>query len=88
MDSNLLEIEVYNEIEVAAFNVQVFGRTKMQDERVVELLVEVILRYDVILIQEIRDSSETAIYDLLDEVNEQSARDYEIVVSPRLGNDS
>ena len=31
---------------------------------------QTILRYDIVLIQEIRDASETAIYDLLNQVNQ------------------
>jgi hypothetical protein len=32
-------------------------------------LLQILVKYDITLIQEIRDSSETAIYDLLREVN-------------------
>jgi len=49
------------------------------------VLVDVIRRYDIILIQEIRDSKETAIFKLLDQVNAKRGDQYEIVVSGRLG---
>eukprot|EP00794_Sanderia_malayensis_P007555 gene7555-8392_t len=78
-----------NVLDVAAFNVRVFGRTKMSKTFVVQQLVKIILRYDLILIQEIRDSSETAIFDLLSKVNAASTSfTYGIAVSSRLGRTS
>lgn len=69
---------------IAAFNVQIFGTTKAEKADVMAVLVKVVRRYDIILIQEIRDKSETAILDLLDEVNKESPK-YALSVSGRLG---
>ncbi|XP_070537349.1 deoxyribonuclease-1-like isoform X3 [Ptychodera flava] len=77
-----------DELDIAAFNVQVFGRTKISKQMVVDTLKKVIVRYDIILIQEIRDSSETAIYELLDMVNEVSDHEYSLEISDRLGRSS
>ena len=35
------------------------------------MCLQILRRYDIVLIQEIRDSSETAIYTLLDQVNSE-----------------
>lgn len=44
-------------IKVAAFNIQVFGRTKRSKPEVMDILVDVASEFDVMLVQEIRDSS-------------------------------
>jgi hypothetical protein len=45
-------------------------------------------RYDIVLIQEIRDSTETTIPDFLAIVNNGSSVRYEAIVSERLGRTS
>jgi len=73
---------------IAAFNVQRFGAAKMKDSVVVDILVKIVVQFDIILIQEIVDASEKAIQDLLEAVNnasEESAYHYELAISPRLG---
>ena len=73
---------------IAAFNVRRFGAAKMKDLTVVDILVKIVMQFDIILIQEIVDASEKAIQDLLEAVNVESEKDnskYELVISPRLG---
>ncbi|CAH1776661.1 unnamed protein product [Owenia fusiformis] len=53
-----------------------------------EILKRIVRRYDVILIQEIRDSTETAILDLLAMINEGASTYYSMVQSERLGRTS
>ena len=73
-------------LDIAAFNVQLFGVRKVDDTAVAEKLVEIIRSYDVVLIQEIRDSSGNAIKELLKAVNAVSeSHKYVMVISPRLG---
>jgi len=74
-------------LDVAAFNVQVFGETKMKNPVVRKYLKEIILRYDLILIQEIRDSSGKAIIELMSDVKEAN-ENYEMKLSARLGRTS
>lgn len=69
---------------VGAFNVQVFGTTKAAKEDVMDVLGEIIRSYDLIAIQEVRDSSGTALPALLEEVNSDGSR-YAYVASERLG---
>lgn len=76
------------DISVAAFNIQVFGQSKMSKAGVPEILTKLISRYDVILIQEIRDSSESAVYELLDLVNAENGGGYDLLLSDRLGRTS
>jgi endonuclease/exonuclease/phosphatase family metal-dependent hydrolase len=74
-------------IRVGAFNVQVFGTTKASKPEVMAVLANIIRTYDIIAIQEIRDSSQTALPKLLDQVNSDGSQ-YQYVVSERLGRTS
>jgi len=83
-DAESAAAETPDSLRVSAFNVQVFGQKKISNAEVVDILVQIILKYDIILIQEIRDSKGTAIKKLLQEVNKRD-RNYHLVVSERLG---
>ncbi|KAK2548008.1 Deoxyribonuclease-1 [Acropora cervicornis] len=74
-------------MKIAAFNVQIFGANKMRNKMVKEVLVKVILKYDVILIQEIRSRRDTPINSLLASVNRVSSPPgvYKMALSKRLG---
>jgi len=73
---------------VGAFNIQVFGVTKMGKPQVVDVLKKILVRYHVVLIQEIRDASDTAIRDLLREVNSMGQGSFQMMLSERLGRTS
>ena len=72
---------------IGAFNVQRFGKAKIKDEQVVETLVEIVRRYDVLLIQEVVDVSGEAVQTLLNRTNEglEDEDKYDIEISQRLG---
>ena len=72
-------------LKIAAFNIQVFGLSKMDKPEVVNILLQILQHFDLVFIQEIRDVSETAIYDLLNQLNAQSSFTYDLTLSPRLG---
>jgi len=74
----------YEGLVVGAFNVQVFGTTKAARGDVMDILGQTIRSYDLIAIQEIRDSSGTALPALLEEVNSDGSQ-YTYVASERLG---
>ncbi|EDV25217.1 uncharacterized protein TRIADDRAFT_25440 [Trichoplax adhaerens] len=75
-------------VKIAAFNIQTLGKTKMGKQEVVAELVKILRRYDLTLIQEIRDSSGVAIQTLLDEVNKGHSYSYAMILSDRLGRSS
>lgn len=56
-------------IALASFNIQIFGQKKMEDATVVSVLLQTLKNFDIISIQEIRDASETAIFELMDQLN-------------------
>lgn len=72
-------------IKLAAFNLQVFGTTKAGKPEVMGILSKIIRNYDVIAVQEIRDSSQTALPMLKDAVNSMGSPQYDYIVSERLG---
>lgn len=75
-------------LKISAFNVQIFGTSFMGDPAKVTELIKIIKRYDILMIQEIRDSSQTAIYDLQTQLNNSTTDDYDVIVSARLGRTS
>lgn len=76
------------QLKVGAFKVEVLGKAKMDKPDVVDVLKKTIALYDIILIQDIRDASQTAIYELLDNVNNLQVGVWGLALSPRLGRTS
>ena len=74
-------------LKITAFNVQVFGVSKMGKAGVSPVLVSVLRRSDLTLVQEVRDASGESITDLLVLVNDGLAAEdrYGLLVSARLG---
>jgi endonuclease/exonuclease/phosphatase family metal-dependent hydrolase len=74
------------ELRVAAFNIQVFGRTKAAKPEVLSALVNIMTRFDAVLVQEVRDSTGEAVLTLLNALNAAAAPNtYAMIQSPRLG---
>ena len=63
-------------LSLAAFNVQVFGKSKMRKDEVVPHLVNILSRYDLILFQEIRDSTGSAFVSLMNALNGATGNHY------------
>ncbi|CAK8678615.1 unnamed protein product [Clavelina lepadiformis] len=55
----------------------------MNKAHAVAVLIEMVQRYDIFMIQEIRDSTQTALPGPVDKVNEVSSVRYDFVVSER-----
>ncbi|XP_041458011.1 uncharacterized protein LOC121410172 isoform X2 [Lytechinus variegatus] len=77
-------------LNIAAFNIQIFGVTKSGKDNVMDILAKILNRYDLILIQEIRDSraNEPAVRELQDLVNRNNEDPFQYVISERLGRSS
>ena len=69
---------------IGAFNIQTFGKTKYSKDDIKNYLIDIVLAYDLILIQEIKDSSETYINKFLDDCQARKPS-LSMIVSPRLG---
>lgn len=71
-------------VTIATFNLRVFGVTKASKPQVMAILANIIRRYDLVAVQEIRDASGTAIQRLLKLVDSEGSA-YKMVVGDRLG---
>jgi len=74
-------------ITIASFNLRVFGRHKASEPEVMTILADIVRRYDLVAVQEIRDASGTAITELLDLIDADGSA-YKIVLGDRLGRTS
>lgn len=77
------------DLKIGAWNLQIFGDSKWEDVTARNAIAETILRWDVVLLQELRDGTEPKAVDLLLAlVNELSDSAYAMALSPRLGRTS
>ena len=70
-------------VRIASFNIQVFGEKKLSNPRVRSLLADIVRRFDVVAIQEIR-SKQDILPQFVDTIN-ATGRHYDYVIGPRLG---
>ncbi|CAH8515567.1 unnamed protein product [Schistosoma margrebowiei] len=72
-------------VKIGSFNIQVFGRKKVSQKDVLKVLVQILSRYDLVVIQEIRDASGTSFKYLVNELNEYTGGIYKSILSEKLG---
>lgn len=73
-----------NSIQIATFNIQVFGKSKMSKPAVMDVLTKIVRRYDIVAIQEIRAQDDTILPRFVDMLNADGAH-YDFVIGERLG---
>ncbi|KAM4717779.1 deoxyribonuclease-1 isoform 1-T3 [Anableps anableps] len=69
---------------LGALNIKSFGDTKASNTTLMDLISTIVRRYDIILIQEVRDSDLSATKKLMDHVNKGSSQ-FSYIVSEPLG---
>ncbi len=74
-------------IRIASYNIQVFGQRKLGKPQVVDLLVDVVRRFDVVAIQEIRSKTQDVLPRFVARLNANGRR-YDYVISEPLGRSS
>ncbi len=74
-------------IRIATFNIQVFGESKTENSRVMDVLAQVARRFDVVAIQEVRAKSQDILPRFVEQINAEGRR-YDYVIGPRLGRTS
>lgn len=74
-------------IRIGSFNLEVFGPTKAGKPEVLEVMGEIIRHFDIVAVQEIRDSGGTAVVALAGAVNSTGVS-YDYVIGPREGRTS
>ncbi|MGY8699016.1 MAG: hypothetical protein ACKVHC_04865, partial [Candidatus Poseidoniales archaeon] len=84
-DARAPELNRSEVARIATFNIKVFGETKMGKPAIVDILVDTVLQYDLVAVQEIKDMDQTVPYDFLDALNNKSNSTWDMVLSPRSG---
>ncbi|CAN9505145.1 unnamed protein product [Ophioblennius macclurei] len=69
---------------LGAFNIKSFGDTKSSNATLMNIITKIVQRYDVVLIQEVRDSDLSVTKRLMEHVNKGSSQ-YSYIVSEPLG---
>ncbi|NXU76393.1 DNSL2 protein, partial [Oreotrochilus melanogaster] len=75
-------------LRVGAFNIQSFGDTKMSNKEVAGVIVGILSLYDVVLVQEVRDSDLSAVTHLMEQLNSVSKSQYDYEISEPLGREN
>lgn len=71
-------------ISIASYNIQVFGSSKLQQPAVRNILAQVVRKFDVVAIQEVRSQDDTILPQFVQLINAEGSR-YDFVIGPRLG---
>jgi len=71
-------------IRIASFNIQVMGSTKLSKPLVMERLAQIVRKFDIVAVQEIRALDQTVLPQFVDLIN-SGGRTYDFVIGPRLG---
>lgn len=71
-------------IRVASFNIQVFGQAKLNEREAMQTLAQIVRRFDVVAIQEVRSKEQNVLPTFLEFVNADGSR-YDFVIGPRQG---
>ena len=71
-------------VRIASFNIQVLGQSKLNKPEVMQVLADVIRRFDVVAIQEIRSKRQDILPRFVELIN-AGGRHYDYVIGERLG---
>uniref|UniRef100_A0A8C5PHZ2 SMB domain-containing protein n=1 Tax=Leptobrachium leishanense TaxID=445787 RepID=A0A8C5PHZ2_9ANUR len=71
--------------KIGSFNIQRFGISKVEDPFVLDILLRILRRYDLISVQEVMSSDDTAIIRLVQELNQATGLKYNLLISDHLG---
>jgi endonuclease/exonuclease/phosphatase family metal-dependent hydrolase len=74
-------------IKIASFNIQILGRSKIAQRKVMDVLCDVVRRFDVIAIQEVRANTDDILPRFIEKIN-SGGRRYDYLIGPRLGRTS
>jgi endonuclease/exonuclease/phosphatase family metal-dependent hydrolase len=72
-------------ITIASFNIQVFGQDKLTKPRVMEILAQIVRKFDLVAIQEIRSTAQDVMPRFVELIN-SSGRNYDFIIGERIGN--
>ncbi len=70
---------------MASFNIEVFGKSKAENPRVIYTLAEIVRQFSILALQEIRTQDDYHLPNFVRLVN-STGRKYDFVIGPRIGN--
>ncbi|KAF1569521.1 Deoxyribonuclease-1, partial [Eudyptes schlegeli] len=80
-----LLLHVATTLKISAFNIKVFGDSKMSNQTIADIIVSILSGYDITVVQEVRDSDLSAVKKLMDQLNSVSLHPYSFLSSIPLG---
>ncbi|NXT93982.1 DNAS1 protein, partial [Anhinga rufa] len=83
-----LLLHVATTLKISAFNIKVFGDSKMSNQTIADIIVSILSEYDITLVQEVRDADLSAVKKLMDQLNRASMHPYSFLSSIPLGQTS
>ncbi|NXR02946.1 DNAS1 protein, partial [Sagittarius serpentarius] len=83
-----LLLHVATTLKISAFNIRAFGDSKMSNQTIADIIVSILSEYDIIVVQEVRDSNLSAVKKLMDQLNSASPHPYSFLDSIPLGRTS
>src|SRR5262245_23550508 len=72
-------------IRIAAFNIQVFGEAKLNDQPTMEAIVAILQNFDLVAIEEVRSVGQDVLPRLVAMLNASGKFQYDYAIGPRLG---
>ncbi|XP_067859815.1 deoxyribonuclease-1 [Heptranchias perlo] len=81
-------LNAVSSIQICAFNIKTFGDSKMSNATIANIIVNIVRRYDIILIQEVRDADLSAVKVLMNKLNSPFVHSYSYITSNPLGRNS
>uniref|UniRef100_A0A8C5W6S7 SMB domain-containing protein n=2 Tax=Leptobrachium leishanense TaxID=445787 RepID=A0A8C5W6S7_9ANUR len=81
-------LQVSHAFKIAAFNIERFDAHKVDDPVVLNLLIRILRRYELIAVQEVMNANDTAIKRLVEELNVATGLPYNLLISDHLGRGS
>ncbi|KAM3911813.1 deoxyribonuclease-1-like [Leptodactylus fuscus] len=75
-------------LKIASFNIERFSASKVDNPEVLNLLIRILKRYELISVQEVMNKDDTAIIRLVQELSSATALPYNVLISDHLGRSS
>uniref|UniRef100_A0A8C3RKH9 Deoxyribonuclease 1 n=1 Tax=Chelydra serpentina TaxID=8475 RepID=A0A8C3RKH9_CHESE len=72
-------------LRICAFNIKTFGDSKLSNETITDIIVNIVQTYDIAVVQEVRDSDRSAVRKLMGQLNRYVPDPYSYVISEPLG---
>ena len=83
--NNATRVGGRSQILIGTFNIQVFGTSKIQDAEVVEKLLDIAKRFDVLAVQELRAIDQSVVPQFIAELNRRYGLRFNFLIGPRQG---